>query len=73
MSLTITRGTNSFEYRQREQNPCELEGRATYKGARWQFIAKYDTPEQAGSPLGAALLDIEADWRQVAAEQEGKP
>lgn len=67
MSLTITRGTNSFEYRQREDDPCVLEGRATYKGSRWQFIDRFDTPDQARQ----ALLAIEAKWRQVA--QEGEP
>lgn len=69
MSITITRGTNSFEYRQREGEPHILEGRATYKGSRWQFIARYATPEQAR----AALLAIEEKWRQAAQEQEGKP
>lgn len=68
MTITITRGTNSFEYRQREQEPNVLEWRSTYRGARWQFIGRFATPEQAR----AALLDIEADWRQVA-EREGKP
>lgn len=63
MTITITRGNNSFEYRAQrapgEQEPLGtggaathvLEGRATYKGSRWQFIARFDTPEEARQAL----------------------
>jgi hypothetical protein len=43
----------TFLYRQRADTPTILESRAYRKGSRWQFLARYDTAEEARAALFA--------------------
>ena len=50
VTIEITRPSGgTFQYRQREDEPNVIESRATYRGARWQFVARYADAEQAHS------------------------
>ncbi len=55
MTITVHRPTGgTFEYRQREDEPNVIESRATYRGARWSFVARFKDADEAR----AALLEI---------------
>jgi hypothetical protein len=54
LTIEVTRGHNTFLYRQREDEPNVLESRAAYRGARWSFLKRYDSADEAR----AALLAI---------------
>jgi hypothetical protein len=54
MTIEIARGNNTFQYRQREDEPTVIESRAVYRGSPWRFVARFATEAEAR----AALLEI---------------
>jgi hypothetical protein len=61
--IEISRGNNTFQYRQREDEPTVIESRAVYRGSPWRFVARFATVEEAR----AALLRL-----GTGQEEEGK-
>lgn len=58
--IEIQRTNGTFLYRQREDDPCIIESRPTYRGGRWGFIARFASADEAR----AALLMIERDAKE---------
>lgn len=66
VTIEITRPSGgTFLYRQREDEPNVIESRAAYRGARWNFVARFATAEDAR----AALLRIGKDDSQAASDE----
>jgi hypothetical protein len=65
MTIQVTRGNNTFLYRQREDEPNVIESKPNYRGSRWQFLRRYADADEAR----AALLTIAKD----AGKPDGNP
>lgn len=65
--IEMSRGDNSFQYRQREDEPCVIESRKNYRGAPWRFVKRYETQEEARM----ALLKMAKDAQEGKDSDEG--
>jgi hypothetical protein len=62
MTIEVQRPSGgTFLYRQREDEPNVIESRATYRGARWQFVARFASADEARDALLAIGREQEGD------------
>jgi hypothetical protein len=67
MTIEVHRPSGgTFLYRQREDEPNVIESRATYRGSRWQFVARFDTADEARQALLAIGKGTEEDTSECA-------
>lgn len=63
MTIEISRGNNTFQYRQREDEPTVIESRAVYRGSPWRFVARFATEAEARAALMAIGTGQEEEER----------
>jgi hypothetical protein len=63
VTIEISRGNNTFQYRQREDEPTVIESRAVYRGSPWRFVARFATEAEARAALMAIGTGQEEEER----------
>jgi hypothetical protein len=61
MTIEIIRGSYTWQYRQRPDEPAVLESRPIYRGSPWRFMARFGTADEARQAL---LRILEHDERK---------